>query len=354
MARLNWARYTHIENENRAFTLVELLVVVFIIGVLLALLLPVVQSAREAARSTQCRNNMRQLGLALNNYVVTNNYYPAMVHGFYPKDGQNRNMISFYIFSPISRILPELGEISLYNASNFSVYPVGADAIQQNITVMTTSLAIALCPSDGTNHPVGFGKANYRFNVGPTPWIAPGDSDPTSWSGSFSTHKFYRPSDFTDGLSQTIAASERLQGSWSSSSFRLNGDYSVTGMTIPRVPGSEDIVLKLCQNLSTSAPFNSHSGESWFLSGYQFTSYNHCAPPNPRFRDCSVNYSNDNDLVSESNIEGVFSASSHHRSGVHGLLMDGSVIYVRDSIRLTVWRALATRSMGEIFSIDDL
>src|SRR5262249_54463483 len=105
--------------RRRGFTLIELLVVIAIIGVLIALLLPAVQSAREAARRAQCTNNMKQIRLALHHYLSHNASVPPMMIAYSPRGSQN----TAQAFSPLARMLPCLEQNQIYNAINFNVGP---------------------------------------------------------------------------------------------------------------------------------------------------------------------------------------------------------------------------------------
>src|SRR5271165_6475771 len=140
---------------RRGFTLIELLVVIAIIAVLISLLLPAVQSAREAARRVQCVNNLKQLGLATHNYIDANNVIPPAT---YPRDaipGYNYP----YDFSPFLRLLPQIEQQTLFNATNFSLTAWNGD----NITVDSTVLNALICPSDA-NPPVPVAIANADGN----------------------------------------------------------------------------------------------------------------------------------------------------------------------------------------------
>ncbi len=331
-------------SHHRAFTLIEVLVAASIIGLLVGLLLPAVQQAREAARRVQCINNLRQIGLALNAYVGKNLYYP----GINTPTGLDSNgkIYSAHHFSPLARMMAELDQVSIYNATNFTFHPCESIALHANRTIMIVSVGLFLCPSDPPSPVDGYGRVNYRFNVGPTPWLAPGSEDSAPWSGPFTSHRFYRPADFQDGLSQTVGTSERIRGDWIQGQF-TTGDYQLTDTGVDKSIGGADAALRICASASPDLPEESRSGETWFLSGFHFTNYNHCAPPNWRFRDCGF-LPNVESLHERFLEEGVFTARSSHPNGVNGTLMDGSVRLIKDSINLAVWRALATRAGGEV------
>ncbi len=334
------------------FTLIEILVVVSIIGILAGLLIPAVQAAREAARRLQCTNQMKQIGLALHNYEATHRYFPGVwTHGGPPEpDGV---ILSRHETSVLSRILSELEQPALHNSINFALFTDDAYQLQANLTAMTTTVSLFLCPSDGASGVDGYGRNNYRFSLGPTPNDSP---LPADGDGPFSAHVFFGPADFRDGLSNTIGASERLQGGWSAGRFKRGGDYRLSPVYVLDLPVAEseqaDWAISYCAAMPDSAAIETRAGESWFPSGFHFTSYSHCATPNPATPDCALDPFRES-FHSRLRHVGVFSASSHHPGGVNTLRMDGSVHFVKNGISLATWRGLSTRSGGEIIGAGD-
>ncbi len=325
------------------FTLIELLVAIGIIGLLIALLLPAVQQAREAAHRLACFNNLKQLGIALHSYASAHTYFPAINAPTGTNPGKAGTYSGHY-YSPLARMLPELEQGPLYHATNFSWVPSSPEALWANSTVMTASVASFLCPSDAPQHVAGYGRASYRLSVGATPRFAPGSNSPGSWDGAFTTHRFHRAADFADGLSNTAAASERAQGDWTQGVFMARGDYLLGAHANAHTP---DEAIAACSQAAAAGAHESRSGESWFLSGFHFTNYNHCLAPNSEAADCSLDPLTE-PIHSRAIHEGVFTARSWHPGGAGVLTMDGGVRFVADSIELRVWRALATRNGGEV------
>ena len=332
---------------RRGFTLIEVLVVVSIIGVLAGLLIPAVQSAREAARRLQCTNNLKQIGLALHNYEASHHYFPGVItQGGLPTP--NGIIASPHECSVQARLLRELEQRALYDSINFALITNDAYQLQANRTAMTTSVGLFLCPSDGPPEPGGYARNSYRFCLGPTPTVS------FPWSGgpgAFSVHLCFGPADFADGLSNTVGASERLQGGWTAGRLRRGGDYRLARVPIdlPQLPGEgpADWAISTCAAMPPDSAVETRSGESWFVSGFHFTNYSHCATPNPSTPDCALDPFREL-FYSRLRHLGVFSASSHHPGGVNTLRMDGSVHFVKDAISLATWRGLSTRSGGEI------
>jgi prepilin-type processing-associated H-X9-DG protein len=332
-----------------AFTLIELVTVCVVIGILMALLLPAVQGAREAARRARCANNLKQVGLALAQYVSRNECFPSICSAMDLAASRRGPLIYAHSFSPIARMLAELDQAPLYHAVNFAHEPTLARGLVDNATVMLTTLGVVLCPSEPRTPVRGYGRVGYRFNYGKSPWAAYDlrGEDPDALTGPFTIGRDYRPADFRDGLSSTLGVSERTQGDWTRDTFRVSGDYRLAA--IPGPSGvTADQAIAQCHGLPASTPHESRGGESWFLSGLHFTGYNHADPPNPRTQDCAFVSFVARGVHARFLRYGAFAARSRHPGGVHGLFLDGHVRFVRDGVSPQVWQALATRSSGDI------
>jgi len=205
--------------RSRGFTLIELLVVIAIIAILIALLLPAVQQAREAARRTQCRNNMKQLGLAFHNYHDNFKMFPADgLWTYLPTDTTNRAPRNF---SWVAAILPFIDQAPLYNRINFS-----APALGQNLggtpleQIMITNL---ICPSDvgyKPNLPQGLAYMSYGVAEGWDWWAR---NDDTRLGGVFMHQTYRNISEIIDGTSMTIMAGECDSASYTGSQFGGQG-----------------------------------------------------------------------------------------------------------------------------------
>ena len=341
-----WSR-TRQGNRFRAFTLIELMVAVSIIGLICMLTAAAVQRVREAARRLSCTNNLKQIALSVQNYAALHARFPPI--DCETKLGASPVPFSAHAFSAHARILDSMERQSEYNAINFTQIPWTASGLGDNQTVMRLAIGTFLCPSDGQTEVTGYGRCNYRFNIGPTHRIAPGRAYPESYQGPFNVHRNYTPADFLDGLSNTVGISERLQGDWVKGVFKQSGDYLLGPVDeIGSVRTSNDAVA-LCSSNRGTDPHESRAGESWFLTGFHFTNYNHCLPPNSRLNDCALDdWTEGIHLRAEH--QGVFTASSYHGGGVNAALMDGSVRFVGDGIDRNVWRAVGTKASGEVVS----
>jgi prepilin-type N-terminal cleavage/methylation domain-containing protein len=332
------------------FTLIELMVTVSILAVVLGLTLAAVQQAQETARRLTCVNQLKQIALAVQNYASTYGYFPPIdcqTSGLGKSTGQ---LPSAHYFSPLARTLNYLDQVQLYNSINFGSIPDSPSALIAHRTAMAVSIGGFLCPSDGLCPVRGFGRTNYRFNIGPTHVFAPGASRPESWLGPFTVHRVYSPSAFLDGLSNTIGVSERCQGDWTKDSFKQGGDYYMRPYADGPFTPNADAAVEVCNSLPSDVKVESRGGESWLLSGFHFTNYNHCLGPNPS-KECSSWDDVSGSIHDRLLHEGVFSATSRHPGGVVASAMDGSVRFVSSSVALPIWRAVATRAGGEIAAL---
>jgi prepilin-type N-terminal cleavage/methylation domain-containing protein/prepilin-type processing-associated H-X9-DG protein len=330
--------------RSGGFTLIELLVVIAIIGVLVALLLPAVQSAREAARRIHCVNNLKQIGIALHNYHAAGGSFPV---GFlYPTVPVPSTTSPLqYRWSALAQMAPYLEQAGLFNALNFD-FPVGYKPTggpstfwpfyPANTTAMATTVASFLCPSDGARPPMdGSGPVNYALCAG----SGTGGGDATGADGAFILGPAMSLANLTDGSSHTAAASEQLLG--------LAGLYSqTTSVPIP-LPASRAMARVAAGPLTDEACAGAPSGwllnkgAGWWDGNYLNTLYNHHEPPNSARYDC-ITYHN----------PGWKAPRSLHPGGVNLLLCDGHVAFAKDSVDPSVWRALSTRSGGEVVSAE--
>ncbi len=321
-----------------AFTLVELLVVIAIIGVLVALLLPAVQAAREAARRSSCANNLKQLGLALHNYHDTYNAFPARQGGsgnwcdgeLEPCPGgwdHMRMRMSGFV-----SLLPYIEQQPLYDAiatnDSQGTGPFGPPPWMNHYVWNRVSINTLRCPSDNFRRPLGQTQAvNYRFSAGDSIGInagenpVPGFGASNQTRGMFTLYGFRRMADVTDGLSNTVAMSERMVAQpnlWSvRSAVALN-----VAMTSPAdcgvLRGQGDRYLE-GTNMGMGA-----SGSRWGDGAMFFAGFNTMLPPNSP----ACNTGNDGAHWNW----GVWSASSNHPGGVHVLLGDASVRFMSETV----------------------
>jgi prepilin-type N-terminal cleavage/methylation domain-containing protein/prepilin-type processing-associated H-X9-DG protein len=330
------------------FTLIELLVVIGIVAILVALLLPAVQSAREAARRAACANNLKQLGLAMHGYHNDHGCFPVSLTFRNPKPWVGHHGY----FSPLARMLAYLDQTTLYDSINFEVgtYPdivpfcnvahfpeVQLNRI--NATVIGRSLAIFLCPSDGST--TLFPGNSYRACTGVGYYFSRAMTRPDSGNGVFAEMIAVNTSMVMDGLSSTAAFSERLRGSGNPAHLSLHRD----SLPLEGTPFTVDLLIKSCEVSATAGPqllVLPSQGHNWFWSGRERTHYTHSQSPNGGVPDCLWGCS----LTAP----GMVTARSQHGQGVNLLMADGSVRFSRDSISVSVWRALATIAGGDVVS----
>jgi prepilin-type N-terminal cleavage/methylation domain-containing protein/prepilin-type processing-associated H-X9-DG protein len=327
---------------RRAFTLIELLVVIAIISVLIALLLPAVQAAREAARRSQCANNLKQIGVALNHYHAALNCYPVGFLYAYV-NASPESSPSQYRWSVLAQMSPYLEQSNLFQAFNFN-FPIAYKPTSgtslfwpfypANTTAMGTQVALFVCPSDGAPPPLdGSAPTNYAFCAGD----GGNGGDATGANGAFILGEAESAATVTDGTSQTVAASEQVLG--------IAGPYSQT--TPAPVPSpwirafsrSPNTPLTDSDCAASAAGWLLNKGASWWDGDYLNNLYNHYLPPGAGRPDC-ITYHN----------PGWKAARSFHPGGVNALFCDGHVTFAKNSIGLVTWRALSTRNGSEVVS----
>jgi prepilin-type N-terminal cleavage/methylation domain-containing protein/prepilin-type processing-associated H-X9-DG protein len=335
------------------FTLIELLVAIAIIAVLIALLLPAVQAAREAARRAQCVNNLKQLGLAIHNYVSAWDTLPM---------GEAPGVIS-----PHVAILPYIEQTQVFNAINFNVPYVtlySLDFLSNDLASLTagrTQINSLVCPSEVYRNRDNFGfnywATTYAWNAGYYQYAT------YRWDGLFGRRidttrngnvvpalPTVNLAGITDGLSNTLlvgesAAGPILNGSPHTKISEIYAaslvDSSVTDATIAQV----------CRTIDTSNPklIANNAGYEWRYKGYSYMDgtmgrnwFNTAMGPNQP--SCAFTGTNMTAAVKP--------ISSYHPGGANAALADGSDKFFKDSINLQVLRGLGTRAGGEVLSSD--
>ena len=334
-------------SRERAFTLLECLVVVSIIGMLVALLIPAVQSAREVARRATCLDHLRQIGLALGNHASSQGKFPA---GARPANIPDAPTLAIGPpFSALAQLLGSLDEMPLFNAINFvdvrnpdRTWALASAGTPSNATAHQTMLAVFLCPSDAAALSPG---VSYRACTGPVPFDI--ESDELGGGGAFPALQPLSPGEFRDGLSNVVGFSERSKGSDRKNYDASRDIRSIDGAGRIAWPDA-DTLASLCGSIVSDPSIFTTTGSFWIESGYEQTFYNHVMTPNAKVGDCTCDELNSHGRISGAAI----SARSLHPGGVHVLMMDGSTRFVRDGVTSAVWRALASRSGGEVVSSD--
>lgn len=326
------------KNYRHAFTLVELLVVIAIIGILVGLLLPAVQAAREAARRMQCSNNMKQFMLGALNYESTYKRLPASRISTTADKLGPASGISVH-----ARLLPYMEQTQIYDLIDFRVdYNHANNAVALNQKVPTF-----ICPSDpdvAVQSAGQGGQNNYYVNSGTIPlwqrttsasWIG----QIPDWDGVFYRDSFLKLSALTDGLSNTAGISERLTGDFNQSISSPKTDTFQPGTS----PLTADQAYNDCMAVSvtdlTKQGF-SNIGAPWLRGYHSTTEYYHIATPNGR----SCMYPPGRIMTT---------ANSQHTSGVNFALMDGSVRFLAASVDMATFRAVGTRSGGEVNALPE-
>ena len=338
-------------DRRKGFTLIELLVVISIIGVLIALLLPAVQSAREAARRMQCINNLKQLGLGLHNYETSQGVLPPSLC----LTGRSNTVTWFGGWSVHGRVLPYLEQGNMYNAINFAIHYEAAP----NLTVTAQTLSLFTCPSESNPAPLVeeedgarrvFGTTNYGWNMGD--WYVWGGFGQAENRGAFGINKSRRLSEFTDGLSNTLVAAEvKVRQSYLRNCGGLANINNLNTVPLPDANPAQ-IAPEYVSGSCSYKPLAGHT--EWADGQVHQSGFTTAWTPNKQTPG-GPEKASDVDLIGQNEENGgptfaAVTSRSYHPGGVNALLGDGSVRFVKDSIGGRTWRSLGTLSGAEIVS----
>jgi len=326
-------RNTNAKFTRSAFTLIELLVVIAIIAILIALLLPAVQQAREAARRTQCRNHLKQFGLAMHNYHDTHGILPfgSRLKGDPGSPGTNPRPAacgdtSSWVdnFSWYQMILPYIDQAPLYNNLQMDCpwFTPGGSA-STNLGPRRTKIPPMECPTDGMK-PADFDtdqfatwRGNYVVNFGNTDYRQATKSGVTFRGAPFRQAGSARFRDITDGTSNTLMMAEVI----------APGEGGIIGNFAQSKGGQAFMTFLSPNSASPDESTRSCPADAKWLS----------------FASCSLIDPGWNKVQ-----EQTFAARSLHEGGVHTLLCDGSVRFVSENIDNGTWRSLGTTQGGEV------
>jgi prepilin-type N-terminal cleavage/methylation domain-containing protein len=378
--------------RSAGFTLVELLVVIAIIGVLVALLLPAIQAAREAARRAQCLNNLKQMGLAAANHESAKRLFPPgrLSPDWIPGGvgATNANYTNYQSVNPKDKtgfysvhvwILPYMEAGNIYNLIDFKIAQIkrmttGGTPTNPHYQAYANAQGMFICPSDPYSERI-ISENNYRVNFGGSTPAAgaraynqqavfearPGDPYEPGGNGAFTIGaEGLSARAFTDGLSKTAFFSERTKGTANDPSTALPQKSDI--VTTPNRRGGLVPVDQIFQECLAYRPQPSEfnfpyagrwpPGEDWSngwpFAGYDSTQYNHVAPPNWSGYDCGT-YSSIPDTPGE---HAIVAPRSEHPAIVIVAFGDGHTATITDSVDLAVWRAIGTRNGEEAVAED--
>jgi len=389
-------------NLRRVFPLIKLLVVMAITEFLTALLPPAAQAAREAARRSQCVNNLKQIGLAIHNYIQSNDTIPpggSWVGSTTPASGSvfpNGGRPFAQTASMKVRLLPFMEQQQLFNAYNFMVTTAATatiftDAVgygnnvkmntttngaAANITVIISNVNTLICPSDANpgnqntvtpllatgaaGAPVPVGVSNYPNNLGVEPVQTGRINGPTWFLGNLTAVDSFLGNRITlagilDGTSNTVVFSEWVKGT----NGQLRGGNNLVfagGSMTGAANFNSQLDAQSCQAITTTAGGYDYKGELWTQQDTgRGGGYWHITFPNKKSCTGGTTIVNTTGTGTAGNELGaMIGPSSYHSGGVNMLFLDGSVKFIKDSIGPQPYYSIATAAGGEVVSADAL
>jgi prepilin-type N-terminal cleavage/methylation domain-containing protein/prepilin-type processing-associated H-X9-DG protein len=304
------------DKKRHAFTLIELLIVITVAAILVAILLPAVQSAREAARKSHCRSNLKQIGLALHNYEETHRAYPISW-------GESRWSSDTRSFSWLVQILPFIDQTALYESIEF-----GKTIESHHLNIIATPIPTYICPTDATQ---SVREDRHRA-----------EGEPLGFPAAITSYRGVAGSNWAEGVFQNMSSQGRNAGQ-DNGFLRGNGIFSGGYLepgffAPPQLTRPRDILDGFSQTAMVGesvADWNSHSWWFWhsWQAGTTAIPLNYCAQRGVVcFDDWRVN----------------FGFHSRHTEGANFVMADGSVKFMNDKIDLTIYRGIGTISGREV------
>ena len=332
------------KRSRLGFTLVELLVVIAIIGILVALLLPAIQAAREAARRSQCTNNLRQLAIAALNYESGKKVLP--LGRSVGKDADDKSYIHWGF---LSYTLPYIEEQAVYDKIDFKVTGKTVDDFPE---VCKSQPQGFLCPSDyedqmnGDCGQEGYGRTNSRGSGGSDTgemFATTGTiSDREQNNGIFVANVQVKLKQVTDGTSKTAMFSEMMKGDGNRNIITSPSDWFVKAAA-SGIKGV-NYAPQCADTLPATGTSQFHcAGRNWVRGDYATSRYNHVMPPNGK--SCFRTAGGTATQVNEAG--GAHTASSRHPGGVNYACADGSTRFATNDTDVLVWQAIGSRNGNE-------
>jgi prepilin-type processing-associated H-X9-DG protein len=301
-------------------TLIEVIVAIFVVGLLASLIVPATLAARNAARKAQCVGNLKQLGISVSNYVAQSNVYPPGANG--------RRAYSMH-----AMLLPYIGQPELYNSVNFSIGMLTREGRSAVLTARNQVVSLFLCPSDSGVGRHDSAPTNYAGNAGlPLQRML---ENGVFYAGDSPT---VSPANIKDGASSTAMMGEWIMGSGAST--RLDDIRSAIFSTsmLVRMQDGLDVLVSECAKAASDSNSNygTTKGSQWISGSLGDSLYNHADVLNGM--TCT-----NQTLVQD----GAWTTGSNHGGGTNMLFVDGGVRFLRTGMSVNVYRALGTRNGGE-------
>ena len=352
LSNLRHARLLHpsanpLSTASKGFTLVELLVVIAIIGILIAMLLPAVQMAREAARRTQCANQLKQMALAMQNYQSSQSVFPP---SFCITPRQTSDTAPGGNWSAQARILPYLEQQSLYEFIDFSL-DYSSSVIPGGEPLATHRVGSYLCPSElndlqrmkgatAVHYPL-----NYAVNMGT--WFVFDPESSRRGDGAFFPNSALSPADFFDGMSQTLCLAEVIA---------YTPYYRNAGSAADAIPTTPAELCAMGGQAKMGSDLMNNTGHTEWVDGRAHqTGFTTVFAPNREVlcehegQTYNVDWTNQQEGKSLTTpTYAAVTARSYHPDIVNVALMDGSVRAIDQQIDLETWRALSTPAGREV------